>query len=273
MATDTVRTGTVRANGTELYHEIRGDGPPIVCIAGATGDAGGFTSLAELLADTHTVVTYDRRGNSRSPKPDGWTTTNVEEQADDCAALIEALGLERPAVFGISGGGLILVGLIQRHADTLRGAIAHEPVLLSVSPETATAFGELMSSMADAADPLESMMRFGRWVSGEDRFEAMNAEFDAQLLERMFGNMDVTFRIESGLMTFVPDADALARVEIPVHASYGELNEGTFWPEGARWLTEATSGTLHALPGAHGQLADELPAFVDALQTILASMP
>ena len=27
MATDTVRTGTVRANGTELYHEIRGDGP------------------------------------------------------------------------------------------------------------------------------------------------------------------------------------------------------------------------------------------------------
>jgi alpha-beta hydrolase superfamily lysophospholipase len=38
---------------------------------GATGDAGHFERLAKLLADGFTVVTYDRRGNGRSPRPPG----------------------------------------------------------------------------------------------------------------------------------------------------------------------------------------------------------
>ena len=37
-----VRTGTVPVNGVDLYHEIRGAGPPVLCISGATGDAGHF---------------------------------------------------------------------------------------------------------------------------------------------------------------------------------------------------------------------------------------
>ena len=61
--------------------------------AGSNGDAGNFTRAADLLADEFTVVTYDLRGNSRSPRPPGWTTTSVSEQADDAAALIQALGL------------------------------------------------------------------------------------------------------------------------------------------------------------------------------------
>jgi pimeloyl-ACP methyl ester carboxylesterase len=60
---------------------------------GATGDAGHFERLAELLADEFTVITYDRRGNGRSPRPPGWDATSAEEQADDAAALLEALGL------------------------------------------------------------------------------------------------------------------------------------------------------------------------------------
>jgi len=97
---------TVTVNGTELYHEVRGTGPPVLLIMGATGDGGHFDKLADLLADEFTVITYDRRGNGRSPVPAGWETTSPEEQADDAAALLDALGTGPAAVFSTSSGGV-----------------------------------------------------------------------------------------------------------------------------------------------------------------------
>ena len=47
----------VTVNGTELYHEARGTGPPVLLIMGATGDGGHFDKLADVLADEFTVLT------------------------------------------------------------------------------------------------------------------------------------------------------------------------------------------------------------------------
>jgi pimeloyl-ACP methyl ester carboxylesterase len=94
-------------------------------IMAATGDAGHFEQFAELLADEFTVVTYDRRGNGRSPRPRGWAATSPEEQADDAAALLEALGLAPAAVFGTSLAGVIALCLVLRHSRVVSGAILH----------------------------------------------------------------------------------------------------------------------------------------------------
>ena len=75
-------------NGTSLYYEVRGNGPPVLFVSGATGDAGHWAGAAAALADEFTVVTYDRRGNSRSPRPPGWNEAPLTEQADDAAALL-----------------------------------------------------------------------------------------------------------------------------------------------------------------------------------------
>src|SRR5262249_34354906 len=105
----------VVANGVRLYYEMCGAGPSVLFITGSTGDAGNFTRTAELLADEFTVVTYDRRGNSRSERPAGWTTTSVQEQAEDAAGVIEELHIAPAVVFGASAGGPIAVELIIRH--------------------------------------------------------------------------------------------------------------------------------------------------------------
>jgi pimeloyl-ACP methyl ester carboxylesterase len=76
-------TDFVVTNGAKLSYERQGVGQALLFIAGSTGDAGNFTRVADLLADEFTVVTYDRRGNSRSERPAGWTKTSVSEQADD----------------------------------------------------------------------------------------------------------------------------------------------------------------------------------------------
>jgi pimeloyl-ACP methyl ester carboxylesterase len=96
---------TLDVNGTELYYEVGGAGPSLLLIMGATGDGGVFEQFADLLAEEFTVVTYDRRGNGRSPRPVNWDTTSPEEQADDAVGLLDALGLAPAALFGTSSGG------------------------------------------------------------------------------------------------------------------------------------------------------------------------
>ena len=120
------------ANETELYYEARGDGPPLLLIMGASGYGGVFGRFAELLADEFTVVSYDRRGNGRSPRPAGWNTTSPEEQADDAAALLAGLGLAPAAIFGTSSAGIFAVATLIRHPESVRGAVLHEPALFAL---------------------------------------------------------------------------------------------------------------------------------------------
>ena len=63
---DGVQSGTVRVNDTEVYHEIRGSGPSVLLIPPGGWDAGIYEQLAAELAHGFTVVTYDRRANSRT---------------------------------------------------------------------------------------------------------------------------------------------------------------------------------------------------------------
>ena len=122
----------VSVNGAELYHEVRGSGPPVLLIMGATGDGGHFDTLADLLADEFTVITYDRRGHGRSPTPAGWTTPSAVEQADDAAALVDSLAVGPLAVFGTSSGGNFALWMLTRHPAMVRGAVLHEPGVYAV---------------------------------------------------------------------------------------------------------------------------------------------
>lgn len=59
--------GTLQAPGASLYYEVRGAGPVLLLIAGGNGDTGPYQPVADHLASRRTVVSYDRRGFSRSP--------------------------------------------------------------------------------------------------------------------------------------------------------------------------------------------------------------
>ena len=62
---------STEVNGIRIYYEKRGRGPDVLFVSGATGDAGHWAKVADILADAYAVITYDRRANSRSPRPAG----------------------------------------------------------------------------------------------------------------------------------------------------------------------------------------------------------
>jgi pimeloyl-ACP methyl ester carboxylesterase len=111
-------------SGVEL-HVMRWDPPsgidarrPWVLTHGLASNARLWDGVARRLAALgHPVTSVDQRGHGRSTKPDdGYDVVNC---ADDLALLIDALGIDQPAVAGQSWGGNVVLELGNRHPSTV----------------------------------------------------------------------------------------------------------------------------------------------------------
>jgi pimeloyl-ACP methyl ester carboxylesterase len=109
----------VLANGVSLYYEEHGAGEPIVCIHGTLSSAGLWRDAAAELGSRGRVIVYDRRGFSRSERPEP-DAPDAHEHADDAAALIDVLDAAPAIVIGRSAGGEIAVDLALRYPLRVR---------------------------------------------------------------------------------------------------------------------------------------------------------
>jgi pimeloyl-ACP methyl ester carboxylesterase len=262
-----IKTGHRDVHGARLYFEVRGGGPSVLLISGATGDAGHHAAVADRLADEFTVVTYDRRGNSRSPRPAGWSKTTMEEQADDAAALLASVGCSPAAVFGTSGGAVIACCLMLRHPEAVRGVILHEPPLAAVVPPEAAGMAELQSRIGEAmtrGGPPAAVEAFVRAAAG-DAFDAIPPEVRA----RMMGNGETLFGCEiEPFVSWRPDEQALARVGFPVKLLLGEQTTPLF-TSAVQWLSERLRTSVGTLAGGHTPYFDRPDVVAGTLRPLL----
>jgi pimeloyl-ACP methyl ester carboxylesterase len=94
---------SVRVNDIELYFEVHGEGSPLLLIPGLGVDVRFFRGIIDDLATSCRVVAFDPRGAGRSDKPD--VPYSIDGMADDAAALLDHLDIERTSVLGCSMGG------------------------------------------------------------------------------------------------------------------------------------------------------------------------
>ena len=127
---------TLQMPGVNLYYQVRGTGPVLLILQGGDGDAEGTDGIAGLLASHYTVVTYDRRGLSRSKLADtAATPKGLEPHVDDARHLLAALAAEPAFVLGFSLGALLGLELVSRHPELIRLLVAHEPPAMQFLPE------------------------------------------------------------------------------------------------------------------------------------------
>jgi pimeloyl-ACP methyl ester carboxylesterase len=94
-------------NGINLYYETHGSGRPMVLLHGGLGSGEMFGPVLPALAANHQVIVVDLQGHGRTADID--RPIDVRLMADDIAALIDHLGLDRPDLVGYSlGGGVAL---------------------------------------------------------------------------------------------------------------------------------------------------------------------
>ena len=125
---------TVNAAGTTFAVELRGDGPSLLVIHGGGEDAAMMAPLAERLAASgRRVITYDRRGTGASGRDD-WPGSGARQHADDAAALLRALHVDRAQVLGLSSGGIIALELAIRHPSVVGRTFVWEAPAVGVVP-------------------------------------------------------------------------------------------------------------------------------------------
>jgi pimeloyl-ACP methyl ester carboxylesterase len=122
---------TSRLNGVNIHWEVAGDGgDPMVLVHGSWGDHRNWASVVPTLSRSFRVLTYDRRGHSRSERPEG--QGSVRDDAADLGLLLEELRLEPAHIVGTSFGASIVLRLAGIRSDLFRSMIVHEPPLFGL---------------------------------------------------------------------------------------------------------------------------------------------
>ena len=114
--------------GARLYYEIHGSGPLLLLVPGANGTADIFKMVTEHLAAYYTVVTYDRRGFSRShlDGPQDYDH-RLATDVDDVRRLVEHVSDQPATIFGGSSGAIIALAVLARHPSVVRTLVPFEP--------------------------------------------------------------------------------------------------------------------------------------------------
>jgi pimeloyl-ACP methyl ester carboxylesterase len=149
--------------GGRLYYEVRGSGP-LLLVIGQPMTSAPFGPLADLLAEDHTVVTYDPHGLGASTIDDPSRDVTPEIQGDDLAHLVDAVGAERADVFGSSGGAIAALAFAARHPDKAGAVIAHEPPVAELLPDAAHV-RSAVDDIEDAYRAYGSGAAWGKFVS------------------------------------------------------------------------------------------------------------
>ena len=131
----TTTTGLLRVPGANLYYEVRGTGPMLLISESGDGNAGRSIDLVDRLTDDYTVLTYDRRGLSRSTVDDHYHAVTLTDHAEDVHHLLSALTDEPVLMLGLSLGAVIGLHVTVKHPGQLSALIAFEPVAPWLLPD------------------------------------------------------------------------------------------------------------------------------------------
>lgn len=122
---------TSKINQVNLYWEILGlEGDPLVFVHGSWGDHHNWDAVTEELSKNFRVLTYDRRGHSKSERT--LHPGSAEEDVSDLIALIEYLNFSPAHIVGNSGGAAIVLKTAAAKPGIFKTLVVHEPPLFGL---------------------------------------------------------------------------------------------------------------------------------------------
>jgi pimeloyl-ACP methyl ester carboxylesterase len=184
-------TGYAPVNGIKMYYEVHGSGDPVVLLHGAfmtiTNNWEGWISE---LSKTRKVIAVELQGHGRTA--DGPRDITYENLADDVAALLKHLNIERADLIGYSMGGTVAMQTVVRHQDQVRKAVIISSTFRrdGVVPEGLTALRQITPELFKDS-PIEEEYKklsptpgdFPRFVKRVLSMDSKEQEFGADKLK------------------------------------------------------------------------------------------
>jgi 3-oxoadipate enol-lactonase/4-carboxymuconolactone decarboxylase len=145
---------TINANGVELFYDVTGpeDAPVVVFSTSVGATLEMWDPQIRAFSDRFRLLRYDTRGHGRSQVVD--RPTSIEDLADDLAGLLDALGIAKAHLVGLSLGGMTGQALALRYPDKLESLVllatsAYLPPAEAWTERAATARAKGMATIAD----------------------------------------------------------------------------------------------------------------------------
>ncbi|WP_232512758.1 alpha/beta fold hydrolase [Actinopolyspora erythraea] len=262
--------GMVTVGDAELYYEIRGNGTPLLIIQGGLSEAGTTEQIAAELAEHYQVISYDRRGLSRSSLPDGKAQAPVTmgTHADDAAALLATVTDQPAYVVGPSIGAVIGLFLALRHPERVAMLVAHEPPMLSLvrDPDQETGLAEVAAlAEQDVHAAIQHFVTFG---GNESPACEMGAQAGAQVGDaeanlRWFFTHDFPATRHASL-----DIEQLSSTPVPIIPTGGDDGHERWEYRCAEQLAQLLPRRLVELPGGHNGLVSHPRASAAVLRKL-----
>jgi pimeloyl-ACP methyl ester carboxylesterase len=139
-------------NGINLYYETLGTGHPLILLHGGLGAISMFGPNLPALAEGRQVIAVDLQGHGRTADID--RPIHLQLMAEDIAALIKHLKLDRPDVMGYSMGGGVAMFVAARHPELVR-----KVVLVSTYLKRTSVYPELLSQQAQVGPEMAEAMK------------------------------------------------------------------------------------------------------------------
>ena len=185
--TDARGTGHhAEVNGINLYYATHGAGRPLILLHGGLMSGETFGPVLPALADHHQVIAVDLQGHGRTADID--RPIDVRLMADDIAALIDHLGLDRPDLVGYSLGGGVALQTAVRHPAKVGRLVAVSANIRrdAIYPEMLVQQGQVNAAAADFMKDTPMYQLYQRVAPRPDDFprlldkigQAMAQDFD-----------------------------------------------------------------------------------------------
>src|SRR5262252_7396648 len=157
----------VKANNITMNYAQQGTGEPIILIPFLTADHACYAYQVAEYAKHFTCISLDLRGSGESDKAEGAYST--EDLADDVAAFMDALGIAKAHVSGLSlgaGVGMWLAGNVPETAVLALFLFCFTPELYAARPDYIRSLGDFVRSRPEQS--VESFMQQSNAVIGHD---------------------------------------------------------------------------------------------------------
>ena len=275
-----VASGVAAADGCDLYYERYGEGPPLLLITGAGGDCAYYKGMANALASSHTVITYDRRGNSRSVLHGPPVPAEIAVQSGDAITVLQACGFDTATVFGNSAGAMIALDLAARCPQVAPVVVAHEAPVITTLPaddrqhDISRSVTRLLATQGWQTAFTELLIRAGELTLEQvgillDPASLLPPGPQLDMMLRLAGNWEylVTCEVQS-LFSYEPMYERLSAEDLRIVLAVGHDKE-------ERRICAALASRMGlestAFPGRHTGPTDIPEKFATRLREVLAT--
>jgi len=190
-------------NGQRLfYKDTGGDGPPIVFSHGLFMDQTMFDPQVEALRSRYRCIAWDERGHGQTG--DASEPFTYWDSADDLAALLESLGVERAVLAGMSQGGFLSLRAALAHPGVVRGLILIDTQAGPENPDLLPYYEELLERwLTDGVDDelaatIEAII-IGQGYADGEYWKSSWKQLHGENIQRLFTTLaerdDITERL------------------------------------------------------------------------------